>query len=137
MVDSIDVKILNELSKDSRVSYAEIGRSIQLSASAVRERILKLEETGVIKKYQIEINQKALGFDLEAIILIKVFHGKLPQFLSKIEQFPEIKSAYRITGNHNVHLNVLLKNQLELQNLIDRLMLYGDTQTLLILSKVI
>ena len=68
---------------------------------------------------------------------MKIFHGNLSAFLKFIKQVPEIEKAYRITGNQNIHLRVLLKDQLHLQNLIDRLMPYGDTHTLLILSSII
>lgn len=136
MTDDVDKSILKELKKDARLSFAEVGRIIKLSPSAVRERILKMEDTGVIKKYSIEVDYPKLGYDLEAFILVKVFHGKLKQFLSLISSIPEIEKAYRITGNQNVHLKVVLKNQLHLQQLIDKLMSFGDTHTLLILSNV-
>lgn len=136
MVDDLDKSILNVLKADARLSFAEIGRKIHLSASAVRERILKMEDTGLIKKYSIAIDYAQLGYDLEAIILVKVFHGKLQAFLKLVPTLSEIKKAYRITGNQNVHLKVVLKNQLHLQQLIDQLMPYGDTHTLLILSEV-
>ena len=136
MFDKIDLKILDKLQVDSRLSFAEIGRMIQLSASAVRERVLKMEDSGLIKRYGIDINYQYLGYDLEAFILVKVFHGKLKSFLKYIPQLSEVKKAYRITGNENVHLQVVLKNQLHLQSLIDKIMPYGDTKTLLILSDV-
>ena len=136
MIDDIDRSILRALKKDSRLSYAEIGRIIRLSPSAVRERILKMEDNGLIKKYSIEIDYPQMGYDLEAFILVKVFHGKLKPFLKTIPTIPEVKKAYRITGNQNIHLKVVLKNQLHLQGLIDQLMPFGDTQTLLILSEV-
>lgn len=137
MVDEMDKSILKELSKDSRLSFAEIGRTVGLSSSAVRERILKMEATGVIKKYGVEINQKFLGNDLEVFILVKIFHGKLNSFFKVIHQFPEIKNAYRITGDQNVQLKVILRDQLHLQSLIDKIMPYGDTLTMLILSDVL
>ncbi|MCK8523484.1 AsnC family transcriptional regulator [Aquimarina sp. D1M17] len=136
MIDDIDVSILKQLQKDARLSFAEVGRTIKLSASAVRERILKMEDTGVIKKYGIEIDHSKVGYDLEAFILVKVFHGKLKLLLSTIPSISEIEKAYRITGNQNIHLKVILKNQLHLQQLIDKLMPFGDTHTLLILSDV-
>ncbi|WP_075344613.1 Lrp/AsnC family transcriptional regulator [Tenacibaculum agarivorans] len=136
MIDHIDNAILKELQKDARLSFAEVGRKIKLSPSAVRERILKMEDTGVIKKYGIEVDYPQLGYDLEAFILVKVFHGKLKLFLNVIPSIPEIEKAYRITGNQNIHLKVILKNQLHLQQLIDKLMPFGDTHTLLILSDV-
>lgn len=136
MVDDIDKSILKELQRDARLSFAEVGRIIKLSPSAVRERILKMEDTGVIKKYSIEVDYPQIGYDLEAFVLVKVFHGKLRLFLSTIPSITEIKKAYRITGNQNIHLKVVLKNQLHLQQLIDKLMPFGDTHTLLILSDV-
>lgn len=136
MVNDTDKAILRELKKDSRRSFAEIARLINLSASAVRDRILKMEDTGLIKKYSIELNQRLLGNDLEVIILVKVFHGKLNSFFQIIPQIPEIERAYRITGDQNLHLKLILKNQLHLQNVIDKIMPYGDTKTMLILSDV-
>lgn len=137
MISDIDICILKELEKDSRLSFAEIGRKIKLSSSAVRERVLKMEDIGLIKNFSIEVDYGQLGYDLEAFILVKVFHGKLKLFLDTIPQIPEIKAAHRIIGNQNVHLKVILKNQVHMQNLIDKLMPFGDTQTLLILSNVL
>ncbi|HAS46976.1 MAG TPA: ArsR family transcriptional regulator [Microscillaceae bacterium] len=136
MVDDIDRAILDELSRDSRLSFAEIGRLVNLSPSAVRERILKMEESGLIKKYSVELDQKALGNDLEVFILVNIFHGKLKGFLKMISKIPEIQRAYRITGNQNIHLHAVLKDQLHLQNIIDEIMPYGDTTTMLILSDI-
>ena len=137
MVDDIDNAILKELQKDSRLSFAEIGRQVGLSPSAVRDRILKMEDIGLIKKYRVELNQRLLGNDLEVFILVKVFHGKLKAFFKFIPNIPEIQNAYRITGNQNVHLKLVLKNQIHLQNIIDQIMLYGDTETMLILSDIL
>ncbi|UOB17464.1 Lrp/AsnC family transcriptional regulator [Abyssalbus ytuae] len=136
MVDKIDVKILEVLKNNSRLSFAEIGRMINLSPSSVRERIQKLEDSQIILGYNVNLNYKLLEYDLEAFILVKVFHGKLTSFLNVLNHIEEIVEAHRIIGNQNVHLKVLLKNQIHLQELIDRLMAFGDTQTLLVLSKV-
>ncbi|WP_046756665.1 Lrp/AsnC family transcriptional regulator [Kordia jejudonensis] len=137
MVDDIDKAILNELKEDSRLSFAEIGRLVSLSPSAVRDRVLKMEDTGIIRKYSVELNQKLLGNDMEVIILVNVFHGKLVTFFDVIPQIPEIERAYRITGEQNVHLKLILKDQIHLQRIIDRIMPYGDTKTMLILSDVL
>ena len=136
MVDYIDRAIIKELKKDSRLSFAEIGRYVGLSPSSIRERVLKMEDSGIIKKFSIELDEKLLGNDLEVIILVNVFHGKLKLFLKVIPQISEIRRAYRITGNHNIHLNLILRNQIHLQDIIDKIMPYGDTETMLILSNV-
>jgi len=136
MADEVDIELLDVLKENSRMSFANLGRKINLSPSAVRERIQKLEDTGIIKKYGIKIDYKQIGYDLEAIILLKVFHGQLKNLLTIITTFPEVKEAYRITGNQNIHVKVVVKNQLYLQKLIDQLMIYGDTNTFLILSEI-
>lgn len=136
MVDKIDEQILDILKDNSRLSFADLGRKINLSPSAIRERVQKMEDSGVIQKYDIQIDMKKLGYDLEAFILLKVFPGQLIHILKIIKHFSEVKEAHRITGSQNIHLRVVVKNQLHLQKLIDQLMIYGDTNTLLILSEV-
>jgi len=136
MVDDLDRQLLDILNKNSRLSFADLGRKVNLSPSAVRERIQKLEENEVIQKYNIQLNNKKLGNDIEAFILLKVFPGQLKHVLEKINDFKEIKEAHRITGNQNIHLKVVVKNQLCLQKLLDQLMVFSDTNTFLILSKV-
>jgi Lrp/AsnC family leucine-responsive transcriptional regulator len=136
MIDSIDKVIIAELEKNARISFANLARKINLSPSAVRERVQKMEELGVIQKYVVQTNNKMLGYDLEAFILIKVFPGKLKHVIQSITEFPEITEAHRITGNQNIHLKVLIKDQIHLQKLLDRLMDFGDTNTFLILTRV-
>ncbi|SEL49692.1 transcriptional regulator, AsnC family [Aquimarina amphilecti] len=136
MIDAIDNQLLDILKNNSRLSFADLGRTINLSPSSVRERVQKMEDLGVIQKYGIQIDNRKLGYDLEAFILLKVFPGQLANILKIIKDFPEIKEAHRITGNQNIHLKVVVKNQTALQELLDRLMIHGDTNTFLILSEI-
>ena len=136
MIDVIDNKIINELKQNSRASFADIGRKIHLSPSSVRERIQKLEDAKVIKAYSIHVDYSKLGFGLEVIIILKLFSGKIKLFIADVNQFSEIKEAYRITGSQNIHIRAVLKDQLHLQQFIDTLINYGDTMTHLILSEI-
>jgi Lrp/AsnC family leucine-responsive transcriptional regulator len=137
MLDKFDNKILTLLKEDSRESFAAIGREIGLSASSVRERIQRLTDTEVIRKFTIELNQEQLGFELEAFILIKLFSGKLKKFISIVNQFEEVQKSYRVTGNENVLMKVVLKNQKHLQGFLDKIMVFGDTTTLVVLSEIV
>lgn len=136
MLDDFNVKIIDLLKKDSRTSYAEIGRIIHLSPSSVRERVQYLIDTGFIKSFSIEIDPTKLGYELEAFITIKLFSGKLKNFISIVNQFKEVQQSYRITGNQNVLLKVLFKDQKHLQNFLDIIMVYGDTTTYMVLSEI-
>lgn len=136
MVDTLDSKIIESLKVNSRTSFVEIGKQIGLSPSSVRERVQKLEDTEVIKGYTIQLNTKKLGFGLEVFIMFKLFSGKLKIFCDDLEQFPEINEVYRITGTHNIFMKVVLIDQLHLQQFIDRLLVYGEPTTHLILSNL-
>ena len=134
MVDAIDLRIIEKLKENSRVSFVEIGKQIGLSPSSVRESVQKLEDSEVIKGYHIELNNKKLGFGLEVFIMFKLFSGKLIQFCDELNKFPEITEIHRITGTHNIFMKVVLVDQLHLQQFIDRLLVYGEPTTHLILS---
>ncbi|MGY8913786.1 MAG: Lrp/AsnC family transcriptional regulator [Flavobacteriales bacterium] len=136
MVDQIDYKIIEMLKLNSRASFVEIGKQIGLSPSSVRERIQKLEDTEVIMGYNVKVNPKKMGFGLEVFILFKMYSGKLKQFVDQLDQFPEIKESYRITGGFNICMYVLLEDQLHLQRFIDRLLQFGEPTTHLILSEL-
>lgn len=134
MVDTVDLKIIAQLELNSRASYVEIGKQIGLSPSSVRERIQKLEDAGVIRGYKLQLNNKELGFGLEVFILFKLFSGKLQLFCEQLKDFPEINEVFRITGPQNIIMKVVLVDQLHLQQFIDRLLVYGEPTTNLILS---
>ena len=134
MADAIDLKIISRLYLNSRASFVDIGNKIGLSPSSVRERVQRLEETNVIKAYKVQLNYSKLGYGLEVMIMLKMFSGKLKDFNKQVQDFPEIKELYRITGPHNIFMKVVLKDQSHLQQFIDRLLVYGEPTTHLILS---
>ncbi len=136
MVSDIDLKIINILKKNARVSFAEIGREIALSPSSIRERIQKLEDLEVIKSYNIKLDHGMLGNVLEVFIMLKIFDGKLKFILSEITTYPEVLEVFRITGPYNIHMRVALRDQLHLQQFIDKLIIYGSPTTHLILSEL-
>jgi Lrp/AsnC family leucine-responsive transcriptional regulator len=136
MIDKTDLKIIQLLKNNSKASFAEISKKISLSPSSVRERINKLEDIGLIKGYSLEIDQALLGNSLEVFILLKVFTGKLQYAIMELNKYPEIVKAHRITGPHNFHLRVALRDQLHLQQFIDRLITLGEPTTHLILSEL-
>lgn len=136
MTDAIDNKIIKVLKINSRQSFAEIGRLINLSASSVRERVQKMQDIGVIKNYTLTIDNNKLGFGLEVFIMLKLFTGKLNVFIEDINKFSEVKESYRITGPYNIHMRVVLKDQLHLQQFIDKMINYGEPTTHLILSEL-
>lgn len=136
-IDVINVSILKILQQNARMSNAEIGRQVGISSPAVGERIKKMEDTGIIDKYQTVVSYQETGFQLKAIITMKAFVGKLVPFIKKVKSYKEVINCYRITGNDNIVMEVVFKNQTHMESFIDDLILYGETKTQIVLSKII
>jgi len=136
-MDTINWKILQLLQENARLSNAEIGRIIGLSSPAVAERIKKMEDYGVIEGYTTKVSYAKTGYQLKAIITLRAFMGRLKAFLSKISEFDEVLNCYRITGNENIIMEVVLQDQEHLQVFIDKLISYGEVKTHIILSNVV
>ena len=136
-VDLLNNKIVAALQKNARVSFDEIGRIVGLTPPAVAERVKKLEDTSVILKYHTEVSYTKMGYQLKAMITLRAFVGKLKPFLEVVKSYPEVVNCYRITGNENIMMEVVLKDQQHLEKFIDTLIQYGETRTHIILSEVV
>jgi Lrp/AsnC family transcriptional regulator, leucine-responsive regulatory protein len=131
-LDQTDRRILGELAADGRVSFAELGRRVSLSAPAVAERVQRLERAGVITGYRAEIDPRALGFQLTAIIRVKPAPGQLPRIPELAAGIPEIGECHRITGEDCFYLKAYLRSIDELSGLLDRFLAFGETTTSLV-----
>ncbi len=136
-IDSLNWKILNYLQKNARLSNAEIGRHVGISSPAVSERIRKMEDVGIIQGYNTVVSSFETGYQLKAIITLRAFMGKLKPFLEKVITYDEVLNCYRVTGNENIVMEVVLKNQKHLETFIDQLITYGETKTQIVLSQVV
>src|SRR6266540_1982890 len=131
-LDDTDRRIISELTTDGRVSFADLGRRVSLSAPAVAERVQRLERAGVIIGYRAEIDPRALGYQLTAIVRIKPAPGQLPRIPELALEVPEVSECHRITGEDCFFLKVHLRSIDELGDLLDRFLVYGETTTSLI-----
>ncbi|RKE04980.1 Lrp/AsnC family transcriptional regulator [Marinifilum flexuosum] len=135
MVDQIDKEIIKILEFNSRLSFAEIGRKVNLSTSTVRERVIRLEETGVIEAYTTVINYKKLDNEIEALILFKAHRGKLKSFTKNVVNYKEIKEVRSVMGEYNLYMKAFFKDVEHMQSFLYSLLPFGDTVTM-IASKI-
>ena len=136
-VDSLNWNILNLLQQNARISNAAIGRKVGISSPAVSERIKKMEDAGLILGYKTIVSPFKADYQLKAIITLRAFMGKLKPFLTKVKTYDQVINCYRITGNENIVMEVVLKNQKQLEGFIDELIVYGETKTQIVLSHVV
>jgi Lrp/AsnC family transcriptional regulator, leucine-responsive regulatory protein len=131
-IDATDRKIISELTTDGRVSLAELGRRVNLSSPAVAERVQRLERSGVITGYRAEIDPRALGYPLTAIVRVKPAAGQLPRIPELALEIPEVSECHRITGEDCFFLKAHLRSIDDLSAVLDRFLAYGETTTSLI-----
>ncbi len=136
-LDRLNWLILESLQKNARQSFSEIGRKVGLTSPAVADRVKKMEDSGVIKGYKAEVSYHKTGHQLKAVITLRAFMGRLKPFLEKVKEFKEVINCYRITGNENIIMEVVLYDQSHLEEFIDKLITYGETKTHIILSSVV
>ena len=132
MIDQTDRRILGELAADGRISFAELGRRVSLSPPAVAERVQRLERDGVITGYRAELDPRALGYPLTAIIRVKPGMRQLPKIPELAAEIPEVAECLRITGEDCFVLRVHLRSIDELSGLLDRFLMFGETTTSLV-----
>jgi Lrp/AsnC family leucine-responsive transcriptional regulator len=131
-IDDTDRKIIGELTRDGRVSFAELGRRVNLSSPAVADRVQRLERAGVITGYRAELDPRALGYPLTAIVRVKPAPGQLPRIPELAAEIPQVGECHRITGEDCFYITVHLRSIDELSELLDRFLAFGETTTSLI-----
>ena len=137
MNDLINEKILNILEKNSRMTINEISKQVNLSAPAVRERINKMVDLGIIKSYTINIDYEKLGYDVEIMIEITIKNNRYVDFKKFISEQDNVDFCYRVSGDACFVFKVRLENMSSVESFIDLLQPYGHTKSQFIFSKVI
>ncbi len=114
---------------DGRLPIAELGRRVRLSSPAVATRVQRLEREQVITGYRAEVDPRALGYQLTALVRIKPLPGKLARIAELAAEIPQIAECHRITGEDCFYAKVHLRSIDELSGLLDRFLVYGQTTT--------
>jgi Lrp/AsnC family leucine-responsive transcriptional regulator len=134
LADDKNVDLLSLLQSDPRMSISELSRRVKLSAPAVKERVTRLEEAGVIAGYRLDLNPKALGFPVTAFVRIRPMPGQLPKIIALAQSMPEVSECHRITGEDCFILKVHLDALENLDVVLDRFLAFGQTTTSIIQS---
>ena len=139
LLDQKDRMILAEVQRDSKLPQAEIARRVGLSTAAVNERLRKLENAGVIRRYTASLDPKALGVTLAAFVEVFIEHPRFEaSFIEKMLKLDEVQECHHITGEFSLLLKVRVRDMEALQELLLRQLnaLEGvrQTRTVMVLS---
>jgi Lrp/AsnC family transcriptional regulator for asnA, asnC and gidA len=110
-IDDLDLKIIRELQKDARQSYREISERLKVAEGTVYNRVNKLQELGVIKRFIPDIDFSKLGYDLVAIIGLMVEGGHLPEIEKKISKKKNVSAVYDVTGDYDALIVAKFKDR--------------------------
>jgi Lrp/AsnC family transcriptional regulator, leucine-responsive regulatory protein len=133
-LDPVNIRLLEELQCNPRLTMSELGRRVGMSSPAVTERVRRLEESGVIRGYNLEVNPAALGLPIGAYIRIRPSPGQLSKVAELARQIPEVVECHRVTGEDCFILKVYIPSIDQLDVLLDAFLLYGSTTTSIIQS---
>lgn len=131
-LDDADRAILDLLLDDARLSLRALGARIGLSAPAVRERLLRLEDLGVIEGFTIRLNARALGFPLEASLRVEPLPGKLRAVEDVLRAMPEVVECCMVTGEDCFVARLVMRDIGELDRLLRPLHDMARTKTSII-----
>ena len=140
-LDETDERILAELANDARATYAEIGERVNLSAPAVKRRVDRLLDSGVIRGFTTVVDRSALGWTTEAYV--QVFrHGTIApeQLRAAWIDIPEVISAATVTGTADAMLHVLARDMRHLELALERIRSAADverSESIVVLTNII
>ena len=133
-LDGTTRRLLALLQAEGRLSHAEIGRRLKLSATTVAERIRTLEVDGVIIGYGAVVEPRLVGLPILAMVTLTAEGERCRKLPSAVAAHPEVLSCRRLAGEASALLEVAVTSVVALEALVDRLGAYGKTTTTLVLS---
>jgi Lrp/AsnC family leucine-responsive transcriptional regulator len=131
--DQTNVALLRLLREAPRLSVSELARRVTMSAPAVRERLQRLEESGIIR-WRIEINPRALGFPISAYVRVRPAPGQLAKLAELAQRMPQVSECHRVTGEDCFVVKIHIAALDELDQVLDQFLSHGQTTTSLIQS---
>lgn len=140
-LDHTDERILTELTEHARATFAEIGEKVNLSAPAVKRRVDRMIDNGVIRGFTTIVDRNALGWNTEAYVQVYC-HGTIApdQLRAAWVDMPEVVSAATVTGTSDAILHVLARDMRHLESALERIRESADierSESIVVLSNLI
>lgn len=121
-LDDMDRRVLRELLRDSKRSFRELARSLGVSTATVISRVQRLESSGVITNYTVQVDHEKIGYELTVITEITVSKGKLLEVEEEISKIPNVCAVYDVTGLTDAMVIAKFKNRRSLSDFTKKLL---------------
>ena len=134
LLDGTNQRLLRELAGDPRASAARLARRVGMSAPAVRERLARLEEAGVIRGYRLDVDPAAIGLPVAAWVRVRPGPGQLHKVAELAARTPQVSECHRISGDDCFLMKVHVPALEALEPVLDEFLLYGQTISSFVVS---
>lgn len=131
-LDDTDRALLRLLAEDARTPVADLAREVGLSAPSTAERLRRLEAQGVIERFTVQIDPRALGYTLQAIVRVKPLPGQLHLVEDEIRRIPEFVECDKVTGDDCFVCRLFLRNIEELDEILLKVGERAETSTAIV-----
>jgi Lrp/AsnC family leucine-responsive transcriptional regulator len=133
-LDPVNRRLLRELHADPRISMSALARRVGMSAPAVTERVQRLQETGVITGFRMDVDPAALGLPVMAFARIRPAPGQLQRVADLARSMEQVSECHRITGEDCFLVKVHAPAIEDLEAVLDRFLVHGQTVTSIVVS---
>jgi Lrp/AsnC family leucine-responsive transcriptional regulator len=134
-LDDLDWRILEALQENARITFSELGRRVSLTPPAVAERVRRMEDSGVITGYRVELDHARVGLPILAFVRLRAAGDvKCLELGERTKDIPEILECHRVTGEDSYIVKAAVRSVEHLERLVDDLMPYAETVTSLVFS---
>ncbi|NVO56230.1 Lrp/AsnC family transcriptional regulator [Rhodobacteraceae bacterium B1Z28] len=133
-LDDLDRTILGALVRDARISWKDLAAEAGVSSPTIRDRVKRLQDTGVVQNFVVEISPAALGYVLEAVVRFRPLPGKRHVLEQQIQDTDRIVQCDKVTGEDGFVARVLLKEIGELDPLLEVFGRMATTNTSIVKS---
>ncbi|HKD96024.1 MAG TPA: Lrp/AsnC family transcriptional regulator [Micromonosporaceae bacterium] len=127
VLDAVNLRLIEALDGDARLSMAALARLVGMSAPAVTERVQRLERAGVIRGYRLDIDPAAVGLPVAAWVRVRPGPGQLTKIAELAKATPEVVECHRITGEDCFLMRIQVAAVDALEEVLDKFLLYGQT----------
>ena len=121
-LDDVDIKILDVLVADSRLSSRQIAKKCDISIGTVLSRVKKMEAEGIVKGYTVLLDQEKLGYELTVVTEITVSKGRLLEMENEIARIPNVCCVYDLTGLSDAAIIAKFKTRDDLSKFTKKLL---------------
>ncbi|MBB6365267.1 Lrp/AsnC family leucine-responsive transcriptional regulator [Xanthomonas sacchari] len=133
-LDAIDRAILGTLTQDARMATSELARQIGLSAPATADRVRRLQHQGVIAGFTVELDPRALGYTLQAIVRVKPLPGQLHLVEELLQRIPEVVECDKVTGEDCFICRLYLRTIQHLDSILAKVTDRAETNSAIVKS---